>query len=82
MAADRKPLISDELLRLVQETARAQDREPSDVVGEALRKYLDEQSWLKFVERNEQRAKAMGLTENDVERLVTEYRAENHKHGR
>lgn len=82
MATDRKPLISDDLLQLVEETARAQNREPSDVVGEAVRKYLDEQSWVKFVEENEARARAKGLSEEDVDRLISEVRSENRQHRR
>lgn len=75
-------LLSDELLHQVEEAARAQNRKPAEVVSEAVQKYLDGQSWVQFVERNERRAKAMGITEGDVERLVTEYRAENKQNGR
>jgi hypothetical protein len=37
---------------------------------------------VQFVERNERRAKEVGVTEDDVDRLITEYRAENQQHGR
>jgi hypothetical protein len=37
---------------------------------------------VQFVERNERRAKEMGITEDDVERLIAEYRAENRQRGR
>jgi predicted transcriptional regulator len=79
---DTNALLSDELLQKVEETARAQHRKPAEVVTEAVSKYLDEQSWVKFVENNERRAKAMGITEDDVDRLIQEYRAENPQHGR
>ncbi len=70
-------LLSDDLLRQVEEMALTQHRKASEVIQDAVRKYLDEQSWVQFVERNERRAKAMGITESDVDRLISEYRAEN-----
>ncbi len=70
-------LLPDELLHQVEETARAQNRKPSEVVTEAVRNYLERQSWVRFVERNERRANATGITESDVGRLISEYRAEN-----
>ncbi len=43
---------------------------------------IDEQSWIKFVEQNEADARAKGITEDDVDRLISEVRAENRQHGR
>jgi len=77
MATEPKPLIDDDLLHQVEVTARAQNREPSDVVTEAVRKYLDEQSWVRFVEANEVRARRRGIGEEDVDRLISEVRSEN-----
>jgi predicted transcriptional regulator len=74
---DTKGLLSDELLRQVEETARAQSREPAEVVTDAVAKYLEEQSWRQYVERNEIRARAKGIGEDDVERLISEVRREN-----
>jgi len=37
---------------------------------------------VQFVERNERRARDMGITEGDVDRLIAEYRSENQQHGR
>jgi metal-responsive CopG/Arc/MetJ family transcriptional regulator len=75
--ANGKELLSDELLHQVEEAARAQHREPSELVADAVRKYLDEQSWVQFVERNERRARKAGVREEDVERLISEVRREN-----
>jgi hypothetical protein len=44
---------------------------------DAVEQYLDRHSWVDFVGRNERRALEMGLTEEDVPRLVEEYRNEN-----
>jgi len=74
---DGKALLTDELLLLVEETARAQNRKPEEVVSEAVQTYLDEQSFVQFVRKNEKRARANGTGEQDVERLIAEYRQEN-----
>ncbi len=80
--ASGKELLSDELLQRVEETARAQNRRPEEVVAEALNKYLEEQSWAQFVERNEARARKRGIREEDVDRLISEVRRENAQNGR
>jgi predicted transcriptional regulator len=77
LATEPRWLIDDDLVHKLDETARAQSRTPSDVVTEAVRKYLDEPSWLEFVESNEARARANGITEEDVDRLISEVRAES-----
>jgi predicted transcriptional regulator len=74
---DAKQLLSDDLVRQIEETARAQNRRPAEVLEEAVRQYLEKQSWVEFVKRNEERARQMGITENDVPRLVEEVRREN-----
>jgi metal-responsive CopG/Arc/MetJ family transcriptional regulator len=74
---DKKALLTEELLHEVEEAARAQNREPRELVADALRKYLDEQSWVEYVEKNERRARANGIGEEDVERLISEVRREN-----
>jgi predicted transcriptional regulator len=80
--ADGKALLPDELLQKVEETARLQNRQPEELVAEAVRKYLEEQSWVQFVERNEARARANGIGEEDVDRLIGEVRRENAERGR
>jgi len=76
---DTKGLLSEELLHQVEETARAQNRQPAEVVTEAVAKYLEEQSWRQYVEHNEIRAGAKGITEDDVDRLISEVRNENRR---
>lgn len=73
--------LPESLLAEVTSAALAEERSVDEVVAEALRRYLDAQSWLKFVDRNERRAKELGMTEDDVDRLIAEYRAENQSHG-
>jgi predicted transcriptional regulator len=80
--ANGKALLWDELLHKVEETARAQNRQPEEVVAEAVNKYLEDQGWARFVERNEARAQRKGIREEDVDRLIAEVRRENAQNGR
>jgi metal-responsive CopG/Arc/MetJ family transcriptional regulator len=73
MAHD-KGLLSDELLREVQEVADAERRGVDEVVADAVRLYLDDRRWHSLIESGSRRAQAMGLTEDDVPRLVAEAR--------
>ena len=74
--------LPEPLLAELESAAQAEHRTADEVVADAVRVYLEKQSWAQFVERNERRAKEMGITENDVDRLISEYRAENHPNGR
>jgi hypothetical protein len=53
-----------------------------DVVKNAIERYLEEGDWQKFVENNECRARANGIGEGDVERLISEARRESEQRGR
>jgi predicted transcriptional regulator len=77
LVTDAKAFLPDELLRQVEETARAQNRQPAEVLEDAVREYLDRQTWAQFAERNERRARTKGIGEDDVERLISEVRCEN-----
>jgi hypothetical protein len=78
----RKYLASRTVTRCDPSAAQAEHRSADEVVADAVRVYLEKQSWTQFVERNARRAKEMGITEDDVDRLITEYRAENRQRGR
>jgi hypothetical protein len=81
MTTEIKTLISDELYHQVEEAARVQNRQPGEVVTEAISKYLKAQRFASFVERNERRAKELGITEEDTPRLIAETRLENKQCG-
>jgi predicted transcriptional regulator len=74
--------ISEELLREIEESAQSQNRKPAEVREEAIRKYLAAQTWQSLVVRAEERNRAKGIAEEDVPRLVEEYRRENQDRGR
>ena len=77
-----RELLSDDLLRKIEDAAREQHRKPAEVLQEAVTEYLKKQSWTAYVGANEHRARSKGLKESDVPRLVAQVRSENEKHGR
>jgi len=68
--------LSEPLLAEMEAAARAEHRSVDEVVGDAVKKYLENRSWVKMLEYGQSRAKALGYTEDDVERLIAETRAE------
>jgi metal-responsive CopG/Arc/MetJ family transcriptional regulator len=73
--------VPEDLLAEVQRTAHAENKTTDEVVKVALERYLEERSWRQFVERNESRARAKGIGDLDVERLIAESRRENRQPG-
>jgi predicted transcriptional regulator len=73
--------LPEELLHEVEETALAQNRKAAEVVEEAVRRYVAIQRHAAFAEKMERRARAKGIREEDVPRLVEEVRREKRQHG-
>jgi len=78
--AETRPLISEDLLHQIEDAARAQHREPADVLEEAWKHYAEEQSWVKLITEGRENANRLGIQESDVDRLIGEFRQE--KRGR
>jgi metal-responsive CopG/Arc/MetJ family transcriptional regulator len=76
MAAGEIPTIPTDLMIQVQDLARQQGRPAADLIAEAVKKYLDDRRWNDMLSSARRRASAMGLTEDDVPRLIAEDRAE------
>jgi predicted transcriptional regulator len=74
---DAKSPLSDELLYKVEELAREQSREPADVLEEAVRRYAGACRLERFAEKAGKHARASGIKEEEVPRLVDEVRREN-----
>jgi hypothetical protein len=79
--ADAKELLTDELVQQVEDIARAQNRKPAEVLQDAVKEYADHHGWVEFVQRNNQRARARNITEDDIPRLIQEVRRENEQRG-
>lgn len=60
----------------VEEIMKQEGRTKSELLREALRRYIEEREWRELFRYGEQRAREQGLGPQDVERLVNEYRAE------
>jgi len=67
-----------EMLSRVVALAKKENRTMSELVREALRQYERRQWWEETNAYGRARAKALGISEKDVERLVHEYRREKH----
>ena len=68
--------VSDELLAELQSKAAAEGKTVDQLAGEALRKGLEEQSWQDLLAYGRERGRASGYTEEDVPRVVKEWRRE------
>ncbi len=60
----------------VQETANQEHRPALDVLRDAFERYKEEQEWTRIFAYGEEQAKAPGLTEDDIPRLIAESRQE------
>jgi predicted transcriptional regulator len=79
---DEKQLLSDELLQQIEDCAREQNRKPSEVLEEAVRRYMALRRLERLAERGEERVRARGIREEDVPGLVQEVRQEKRVRGR
>ena len=68
--------LPSEMADRVDEAIKQQGRSRSEVVREALQRYLEECEWRQLLRYGEQRARAQGIGPEDVAPLVDEYRAE------
>lgn len=67
--------LPEELLREVDEFARSEKRTRSELFREAARQYIESRWWRRIRESGSKTARELGLTDEDVERVVEEYRA-------
>jgi CopG family transcriptional regulator / antitoxin EndoAI len=64
------------LLREAERLARREGRTKSELLREALRRYLADSRWRELLEFGRFQSRKLGIKESDVERLVQEYRTE------
>ena len=60
----------------IREVARGKGCSDSRVLGDALTVYLNNWEWYDSLLRNEEKARALDIVPDDVERLIAEYREE------
>jgi hypothetical protein len=71
--------LSDELLAELQARAQAEGKTVDGLAEEALRKGLEKHDWQDLLEYGRERGRTSGHTEEDVPRVVKEWRREQHR---
>jgi hypothetical protein len=74
-----KQLLSDEILHKVEDLAREQNREPAEVLEDAVNRYAAECRLDRLQGRLGARAKKLGIREGDIPELVRQVRDENQR---
>jgi hypothetical protein len=69
-------LVPPDLIAEIQAIAEEEHRAPGELMRDAFERYKADRDWKKIFAYGEARAKALGLTEEDVPRLIAEYRRE------
>jgi CopG family transcriptional regulator/antitoxin EndoAI len=64
------------MLKQADKLARKENRTKSELVREALRRYIVQQEYQELQRQGRERARRLGLKQSDVNRLIHEYRAE------
>lgn len=67
--------LPEELARQAERVAKREGRTRSELLREALKLYLVESRWRELRKYGAAQAGRLGLAEDDVERLIREYRA-------
>jgi hypothetical protein len=79
---DAKELLSEEMIRQIEDAARTQNRKPAAVLEEAWKRYIATHRLERLAHRGEDQARALGIREEDIPQLVREVRRENRSRGR
>ena len=69
-------LLPPSLLAQVQAAASEEHRTTDELVQEAIERYLEDRRWQRLYAYGEERARLQGLTEDDVQRVIADYRHE------
>lgn len=76
MATQNNLHVPDDLLTELQAKAAAEGKSVDQLAEDAFRQYLERDQWQRLVASKREAARARGLTEADVPRLVEEARRE------
>ena len=75
-AEDKTIVISPALLAEIQAAAAEEKRPAEEMVREAIEHYLRNRQWQRLFAYGEERARALGLSEEDIPHLIAESRKE------
>jgi hypothetical protein len=77
------PKLPRDLLIQIEEAARLQNRKPDELLEEAVKRYLNDRSWVKILDYGRERGDAVGITtEEGIDRAIAESRKEHNRSGR
>lgn len=62
--------IPPEMAKKIQELMKEEDRTRSELIREALRRYMEEQEWKKIYRYGEMKAREKGITEDQIESII------------
>jgi metal-responsive CopG/Arc/MetJ family transcriptional regulator len=65
-----------EMVEQIEKLAKEENMTKSELFREAVRQYLRRKRWEKIREYGAKKAAELGIKEEDVERLINEYRSE------
>jgi len=71
--------VSEELLAELRSKAREKGKSVDDLAEEALRRGLEQEAWQDLLRYGSERGQASGYSEEDVPRLVKEWRREQYR---
>jgi len=80
MNAANNITLPEPLLAEIQIAAQAEHRTVDEVLTDAVKRYVEERSWTRLLDYGAERAKALGVKESDVDRLIAESRAGQRSH--
>jgi len=71
--------VPPEMAEKIKELMKKEGRTRSELIREALRRYVEEQEWKEIYRYGERKAREKGIKKEDVDRIVHEYREEKRK---
>jgi len=80
MGAANNIALPESLLAEIRSAALAEHRTVDEVLGEAVKRYVEDRSWTNLLAYGAERATALGIRESDIDGLIAESRAEQRSH--
>ncbi|MEA1965516.1 MAG: ribbon-helix-helix domain-containing protein [Candidatus Aerophobetes bacterium] len=71
--------VPPEMAEKIKKLMNKEGRTRSELIREALRRYVEEQEWKEIYRYGEMKAREKGIKEEDVDRIIHEYREEKRK---
>jgi metal-responsive CopG/Arc/MetJ family transcriptional regulator len=80
MGAANNISLPEPLLAEIRSAALAEHRSVDEVLTDAVKRYVEDRSWTTLLDYGAERARALGVKDSDVDRLIAESRAEQRSH--